>query len=503
MKKRLCALTAAALGLAVLLSGCQSAVTAGTPASSAASQSAAEDMTLSVAWTGTGTNPYLADDLLTRQNATLLFEPLVAISPEMELEQRLALSIDNSGTTVTIQMRSGCYFANGAEITAEDAAASLRAACASTAYSGRFTNVQDITVQGTAVCVTLAAPDSLFAYLLDIPVIRADEISLAQPTASGRYTYGGDGVLVKNERAPFPEEGGPATIQLVQATTTDALVSGLAKGEIDLYATAEDADGTATINTTASYYRTNCLVFLGINAYADNPLCSTPAGRALLSALCDRNALCSQSYSGQGYAATGAINSLYPIVKGRQQILAVADTSTLDTVMAQLGYTKDEDTGLYQDARHQPAAVSLLVNGSNSYKRAAAYQLQQQWQDAGIQVNVTEAATYEDYLTAVHAGQFELYIGETKLYNNIELSPFWSGEASYGLAPSEPLLAAYDAFRLNAGTAADFEAAFAAEMPYIPLLWHSGTVVTSRRVSGITASLSSIFYSLGDMHISE
>jgi peptide/nickel transport system substrate-binding protein len=189
-------------------------------------------------------------------------------------------------------------------------------------------------------------------------------------------------------------------------------------------------------------------------------------------------------------------------VRGRQTILASADSSGLDAGMNQLGYTKDAASGIYQDSRGRQAAVSLLVYGANSYKLAAAQQLAEQWQAAGIQVTLTQAASFDEYVQQVQSGNFELYIGEVKLYNNMDLTPFWSGETRYGLAPSEALLAAYDAFRQNAGTAADFETAFAAEMPFIPLLWHSGTVVTSRRVSGVSASVSSVFYSLQNLQVS-
>ncbi len=63
----------------------------------------------------------------------------------------------------------------------------------------------------------------------------------------------------------------------------------------------------------------------------------------------------------------------------------------------------------------------------------------------------------------------------------MDLSPFFSGgAASAHLAQSETLSAAYGAFRANKSAAGDFEAVFAAEMPYILLLWRQhGTVLTS------------------------
>ena len=82
------------------------------------------------------------------------------------------------------------------------------------------------------------------------------------------------------------------------------------------------------------------------------------------------------------------------------------------------------------------------------------------------------------------------------MYNNMDMTPFFAGTLCPGTAVSEALTAAYEAFRANKGVAGAFEAAFAAEMPYVPLLWRSGTVVAARSVSGVTSSLSNLFFSL-------
>ena len=67
---------------------------------------------------------------------------------------------------------------------------------------------------------------------------------------------------------------------------------------------------------------------------------------------------------------------------------------------------------------------------------------------------------------------------------------------SFTLAPGETLTAAYNAFKADAAGAAALEQAFAAEMPFIPLLWKNGAVTASRRITGLTPSLSDPFYSL-------
>lgn len=491
------ALACAAL-CSLLFTGCASPAgeTAAEPSGSAATAEAQAAMSLQIPCIAGEYNPYLSAHTVTRQNAMLLFEPLTRIGPDMELEYRLAERVTSSGGVVTIILRTGCTFADGSALTGADVAASLLAAKNSAAYGGRFTHVTDVQAQGHTVTVTLDSPDSLFAYLLDIPVLRMDEVGIRQPTPCGRYTYGpNNAALVKNPLAPFPESG-PDTIDLTPVTSHAELVSGLAMGSLDLYASEETSTAGGGITSGETYYKTNQLVFLGVNAYAANPLCNTAAGRSLLSALVDRTQLAARCYDSRANVATGVLNRFYACARGVQVIAATADAAALEPTMAQLGYAWDEAAGLYTDGSGKPASVRLLVYGGNSYKRYTAAVLQQMWAEYGIQVTVEEADGFEDYLAAVQRGEFELYIGEVKLYNNIDMSVFWAGEARVGLAPSEELLAAYAALRADAATADVLEQTFAAEMPFIPLLWKNGAVTASRRITGLTPSVSDIFYSL-------
>ena len=111
---------------------------------------------------------------------------------------------------------------------------------------------------------------------------------------------------------------------------------------------------------------------------------------------------------------------------------------------------------------------------------------------------------FEAYRQRIQDGEFDLYIAEVKLYNNMDITPFLArGSLSSGLAQSEAVTQSYMAFRANKSAAAAFEQTFAAEMPFVPLVWRTGTVVSSRGVSGVVSSVSNIFYSLQDLAVGE
>ena len=234
-----------------------------------------------------------------------------------------------------------------------------------------------------------------------------------------------------------------------------------------------------------------------MNSGGDSPLVTTGAGRAMVSQLVDRRQLAESSYLGRAYPAVGAINSFYPCVNSQQVLLANQNTDGVAEFFAQLGYTMDVQSGYWADGTGKRVSLRLLVYTGSTYKKYAASLIQQQLASQGIEVQILETDDFDAYRQQITDGQFDLYIGEIKLYNNMDLSPFFSGgAASAHLAQSETLSAAYGAFRANKSAAGDFEAVFAAEMPYIPLLWRSNTVVAARGISGLTSSLSDVFYSL-------
>ena len=500
---------AAAAALAcLLLAGCSrpavlqpsSSQPEGDSSSAASAASESQPARFAIAVSEGNYNPYLNTNTLTEQVAGLVFEKLVRISPRMELEMRLAESVLSSGNTVTIRLRSGCTFADGTPITASDVAASLLAAKASGYYAGRLSNMTDAQAVGSdTVLLTLGTPDSLFGYLLDLPILKAAETASPQPTPSGRYTYGTEeNTLIPNPRAPFPENG-PDTIWMTPVSDYAELVSQLAMGEISFYLAEESA--SSAVATSESYFRTNTLLFLGVNGSADNPLCNTSQGRILLSSALSRQDL-SERYASAS-PATGALNGQYECVRGQQVISSEPDSNGLTADLAALGYSWNQEAGRYENAAGQPASVNILVCGSSADRVYSARLLQQQWTEAGIQVTLTQAEDFSAYLQMIQDRQFELYIGEMKLYNNIDLSPFWSGSARYGLAVTQQLLDAYNLMRADSSAAGAFEALFAEQMPYIPLLWSGGVTVSNRRTSGVVSSVSDLYYSLASLSLTE
>ena len=443
-----------------------------------------------------GVNPYLSNNNLTLVNSRLLFANLVDLDNDFAPQMRVARSVVSAGWTVEIRVGEA-YFADGTAVTGQDVAASLQAAAASI-FGGRFSNVAAVSAQEDLVTVTLHQPDSLFCWLLDIPVMKAAETGLARPTPSGRYT------LAQDERGEYlalgaaEDSGMLQEIRLVELSGYDALVAALNIGTISLFSSEEESELAGSIICNTAYFNLNNLVFLGIQAVgADSPLAQPELRQAIDLAL-SRRQIADKAYYCRAYVATGAVNPRFPGEGEAGALAEEADPQAACRLIESLGYTRNEETGFYEDENEQPLSFPLVCYASSSFKRYAAALIAQQLAECGIQVTVQEQTDFAVYQEQILSGGAPLYIGEIKLYNNMDMGPFFAdgGAARTGLALSEELLGAYAAFKENAAALGAFEQAFAAQMPFVPLVYKNGVVTYSRNFTGLAPTVSDLFYDL-------
>ncbi len=474
-----------------------------------------------------GYNPYLTANSLTLQLADLLFEKLLVIDPDGALEHRVVRAVDTQDTTVTLTLAAGYRYADGSAVTAADVAASLEAARSSQLYRGRFANVLRVSVTDeTTVTLQLQQPDHLFAWLLDIPVMPAGQTASSTPMTSGRYTYGTDGdVLVPNPLAPSPTPFD--RIALWEMTGADALANSLNIGAISLYSSETEGLANGINSSRQAGYYTNTLVFLGFNSIAwrswktlddtgaeiwhteatgSAPMLADARSRQAVEALLERALLLEKVYYNQGHIATGFLNTIGP-EGGHGTLTDDAAVQRAQTLLAQMGFTQEMD-GYYHDrtAGASPTepeeedrlTLRLLVYSGSSYKRYLAQLIAESLASAGLFVAVEECDSMENYQQKLALLDFDMYIGEIKLYNNMDMSAFLTegGAANAGITVSETLLQTCADWRAGATSAAALEQALAAEMPWAPLLWRSGTLYYDKALEGFRPSSSSVFYGM-------
>ena len=120
--------------------------------------------------------------------------------------------------------------------------------------------------------------------------------------------------------------------------------------------------------------------------------------------------------------------------------------------LEELGWTAGED-GIRVRSR-QRLALDLVVNSDNTTRLAIGERLAEDLEALGIAVTL-RSLPWEDYLAALEAGDFDLYLGETRMTADFDLTPFLSpeGALNYGGYADPEAAALLAAFRAASGGA--------------------------------------------------
>lgn len=207
MKKR----CIAALLALLLLAGCASAAPGEdrgqNPQGEADSrQEAGEEFSIRIAFNKNDSlNPYLAFSQANRLASSLLFDPLIKLTPEYEAQPYLAQSVQNNGSALTVSLRADARFSDGSSLTAADVVYSFEQARASSLYQSQLSPFTSCAAaeDGTVV-FQLASADRLAENLLTFPIVKSGSLLTGSGVAKGVEELAGTGSGRRRGSIPSP-----------------------------------------------------------------------------------------------------------------------------------------------------------------------------------------------------------------------------------------------------------------------------------------------------------
>ena len=130
-------------------------------------------------YSGRSMNPFTATDYTNRALFSLIYQGLFSTNRDYETVPILCdrYEVSEDMKTYKFYLVEGATFSDGAPVTIKDVQASYYAAQHSGFYSGRFTHVDSFWVDGNTIIFQLSTPMEDLPILLDIPVVKADQVS--------------------------------------------------------------------------------------------------------------------------------------------------------------------------------------------------------------------------------------------------------------------------------------------------------------------------------------
>ncbi|MBQ7800697.1 MAG: hypothetical protein IJ375_00065 [Oscillospiraceae bacterium] len=436
-------------------------------------------------------NPLTCKDYTNRVLFSLVYQGLFSVNRDYEAVPILCdrYEVSESYKTYTVYL-ADATFSDGTAITVEDVLASYSAAKESAYYGGRFTHIAEISGSGSAIIFTLDTAMESLPLLLDIPIVKASEVSSDQPLGSGPYILEKTVTGAQLRKNPdwwcsSPDLDATAeAIPLVACDSAAAIRDQFEFSDVGLVCADPCSDSYADFR--CDYELWDCengiFLYLGINVAYSDVFKDNASLRANLTYAIDRDKLVSENYRGFAQAATLPASPSSPYYSA-----GLASKYTYDPVrfvQAISSIKKPEEP------------VELLVNRDDSLRLRTARDIAEMLTECGLET-VTVEKNSSDYMRFILAGNYDLYLGQTRLSANMDLSEFFRpwGEMSYnGLSDESLYVLCKDALE-NSGNYYNLHQAVANDGRVCPILFCSYSVYAERGLlTDLQPARDNVFY---------
>lgn len=436
-------------------------------------------------------HPALSANQLNRLLAPLLYEGLFVLdetfTPQPVLCEDYMVSADK--LTWTFTLRSDVVCSDGSALTGKMVAEALNLArAAGSNYQERLSDVTAVTGTKREVTITLSAPNGNLPARLDIPLAFGNG---ERPTGTGPYMLQEEsGSLTLKARADWWQGKVPMEdIFLRTVSQNNGVMTAFNTGDVTLLdADLTDAESLGYYGNYEVWdYATTRLVYLGFNT--QKGLCADPEFRNAASRALDRAGIVSKSFAGH---ATACVLPIHPDSALYQPALADTLSYRANALDEYLDQTEISDRNLV-----------LLVNNENPTRVSAAKQIAEQLHSGGLRVQVRQVP-FQEYTNALAAGSFDLYLGETMLFSDFDLTALVgsAGSLNYSRWSDAQTDNFLKYFRLGEGEDRNPRAnalltRLAKQMPITAICFKNGSVLTRwGKLEQLTPLQNNIFFQL-------
>lgn len=478
VKKRIISLICVFTAVVLLLCSCQSKTTPENGEDAPVYEDKAEQkiVKITLPYSDADTlNPFMATDEKNLALAYLYCQPLFEIKSDYSVEPIIAESYEADGRNIYVTLKS-ITFSDGSALTPRDVVYSYELAKDAPAYAQRLKNVEDAYMQGERVVFTLTSPDILGVNALCFPVVKFGSAWSRDilPIGSGMFVLGDGNSFRLNPNSEIISEIN--TVELYDVKKPEYLTNELEVGNFN-YLFDDFSEGIyKRIVAQNKAITLNNLVFIGLNV--SNPVLSSQAMRTAIYYAIDKQEVSATAYQGYSRACSVPLNpELYlladaelPDVKGDKQKCA--------SILSKLGYNFRNERSVLTNSVNT-LELKLLVNAENAFRVSAAYKIATELNTQGFSVTV-DAVDFATYTQRIAVGDYQMYLGEVKLTENMDLSVFKSGNASSALDTSAEFFTDYDSYKAGNIGLDEMLDSFLDSMPFIPVCYRMGLAAYSR-----------------------
>ena len=439
-------------------------------------------------------NPYTCNNYTNRVLFTLIYQGLFATDRNYQstpiLCKEYTMSTDMRTYTFYLETAT---FSDGTKVTPEDVLASYEAAKKGKYYSGRFSHVRkvELTEDGGITFSLDTAMDSL-PLLLDFPIVKADQVGEAQPIGTGPYVYEHFSTGMRLRRrgdwwCTSPDLMIKATsIPLREVDSVIGVRDAFEFSDVSLALSDPCSDAYAEYRSDYELWDCENGVMLYLGCNMDSRVFSNETMRAAMTYVVDRQAIADTYYRGFSQPASLAASPSSPYYNTTLAQRYTFDKQKLAEAVVTVGITGRE--------------IQFLVNKDDTLRLKVAREIAKTITECGLTVTMVEVSN-NLYHEKLKYGVYDIYLGQTRLSPNMDLSPFFRGMGGlhYGNIADSTLYALCQQSLANIGNYYNLHQKLAEDGRIVPILFHRYNVHATRGLlTGLAPARDNVFfYSLG------
>lgn len=441
-------------------------------------------------------NPLECGDYTNRVLFSLIYQNLFNVDSQRNVEPILCktFQVSSDYRTWTFYIENTATFSDGTFLTIHDVLATFNAALESSYYSGRFTHVREVSLSDDGgITFQLDTPYENLPLLLDVPILKSSQVGSDTPLGTGPYALSSSltGTHLRKVTTWWCESedfvATAETIPLVDAENPSQIRDQFEFGDVGLVCADPCSDMFAEYRCDYELWDIDNGIFLYIGcnvAWVD--FLEESNLRSMLTYGIDRETIVETYFGGYAKAATLAASPDSPYYSKSLAAKYEYDSGKFVDFLSRYGTTEDP--------------IRLLVNSNDSIRVKIARYIAETFTEFGLPTETLEYSS-QAYQNAIIAGNYDLYLGTTRLSVNMDLSEFFApyGNLSRnGISDSVTYSLCLETLA-NEGNYYNLHQQVANEGRIIPIAFYSYSIYAER---GLLTNLSPardnvFYYSLG------
>ena len=441
-------------------------------------------------------NPFKAAGKTNSSLSSLFCGSLFTLKSDYTPVPGLAEDFETDSKELTVKLKPDVRFSNGSTLSSADVVYSFNLAKESKIYSERLSVFSSAVSNGNSVVFNLSREDIYAVNCLDFPIIQTGTGSEDIVVGSGPYVLkkSGDSFsFKKNELFSFSDEYEYSSekIRLYDMSDVSSGLYSLQIGNISYYyddmATVEEK--RVKINANTAVVTQNDLIYIGFNSASD---VLTDAVKKAVNLSLSRESLTNSSFGSGAESANTPFNPLWCELENVKTNSFDGSSATAQEALLSGGYKISGTQAFSSD--DQKVSLKLIAPSDDPRKVALAKDVKSAVQKASVNVELSLLSDEEFYLM-LSEGYYDMYIGETRLSANMDLSSFLDEGGSLSFGIKDPTLTdGYYSFRSGNLDLQTFIGLFDERLPFIPICFVNGVAYYSRLLNIEEASCENNIY---------